>query len=256
MPTRYLKPGIRDSELIDMLSPMAEVMFYRILVTVDDFGRFDARPTMLKSHCFPVKEKITAKHCEEYLKELAEAGLVFVYQHENKPYMQVCKWDNVPRSKESKYPAYEDGCIQMYTSVCNPSTVLPVTVTETETETETETVTETKTRNRATYVATPDGVSDSVWSDFQKLRTAKKAPLTEAAISGIRREAEKAGWSLEAALQECCLRGWTGFKADWVASNNGPPGLRHFNKQEALEASNRSVAERWLKKQEAQNEPR
>ena len=52
MPTRYLKPGIRDSELIDGLSAEAEVLFYRLLVTVDDFGRANARPSMVKAACF------------------------------------------------------------------------------------------------------------------------------------------------------------------------------------------------------------
>ncbi len=64
----------------------------------------------------------------------------------------------------------------------------------------------------------PDGVSISVWQDFQKLRKVKKAPLTNTSIDGIRREAEKAGWRLDDALQECCARGWTGFKADWVSA--------------------------------------
>lgn len=36
-------------------------------------------------------------------------------------------------------------------------------------------------------------------------------------MDGIQAEASKAGWSLENALRECCSRGWTGFKADWVA---------------------------------------
>jgi uncharacterized protein YdaU (DUF1376 family) len=70
---------------------------------------------------------------------------------------------------------------------------------------------------KAPKVAPPDGVSSSVWEDFLQLREAKKAPMTTAALSGIMSEAEKAGWGLERALSECCLRGWQGFKAEWVA---------------------------------------
>jgi len=62
----------------------------------------------------------------------------------------------------------------------------------------------------------PDGVSVSTWTDFVKLRKAKKSPITNTAILGITREAEKVGWSLEQALSECCSRGWIGFKGDWV----------------------------------------
>lgn len=64
--------------------------------------------------------------------------------------------------------------------------------------------------------APPNGVSDSVWADFKKLRTGKKAPITDTALAGMVREAEKAGVSLEEAMTTCCERGWAGFKADWI----------------------------------------
>jgi hypothetical protein len=86
-----------------------------------------------------------------------------------------------------------------------------------ETEEETETKKERETKKEARTLAPPEGVSHSTWQDFLKLRKAKKAPMTDAALQGIKREARKAGWSLEDALAECCLRGWQAFKADWVA---------------------------------------
>jgi hypothetical protein len=63
---------------------------------------------------------------------------------------------------------------------------------------------------------TPDGVSYEVWRDFIKLRIAKKSPMSQTALSGIEREAKKAGISLQEALETCCARGWTGFKAEWM----------------------------------------
>ena len=84
-------------------------------------------------------------------------------------------------------------------------------------ETETETETKTEKKQKATVVATPDGVSQSVWDDFKTLRKAKKAPITQRAVDGIIAEANKAGWSLEQALTECVVRGWQSFKAEWVA---------------------------------------
>lgn len=68
----------------------------------------------------------------------------------------------------------------------------------------------------------PETVSEQVWSDFQTLRRAKKAPITNSAISKIDKEAGNAGISLEAALVECCARGWTGFKADWMQGKAEP----------------------------------
>lgn len=66
----------------------------------------------------------------------------------------------------------------------------------------------------------PDGVSEQTWEDFKRLRAAKKAPVTERALDGIAKEAMKAGMTLEAALLECCARGWTGFKAEWVQNKH------------------------------------
>lgn len=60
------------------------------------------------------------------------------------------------------------------------------------------------------------GVSPQVIADFKALRKTKKAAITETAMAGIRREASKAGLSLEAALAMCCERGWQSFKAEWV----------------------------------------
>jgi uncharacterized protein YdaU (DUF1376 family) len=69
-------------------------------------------------------------------------------------------------------------------------------------------------------VAPPNGVTDSVWQDWIKLRKEKRAAVTQTAVDGIEREARKAGINLQTALETCCERGWTGFKADWVADKS------------------------------------
>ena len=130
MPTRYLKPGIRDSGHIEGLSgsPDAEITYYRLLVTVDDFGRFDARPLMIKAACYPTRLRATADKCMQWLESLRDVGLIILYEVDSKPYLQITKWDNKPRAAVSKYPDPPDNvytCPQM----------LPVTVTVTETVT-------------------------------------------------------------------------------------------------------------------------
>jgi hypothetical protein len=62
-------------------------------------------------------------------------------------------------------------------------------------------------------------VSDQVWGDFLTLRKQHRAPVTETALQGIRREAGKAGLSLSDALEMCCQRGWRGFEAKWLTDN-------------------------------------
>jgi len=65
-------------------------------------------------------------------------------------------------------------------------------------------------------VAPPHGVTVGVWQDWLKLRKSKKAAVTQTALDGIQREADKAGVSLQTVLETCCERGWTGFKAEWL----------------------------------------
>lgn len=68
----------------------------------------------------------------------------------------------------------------------------------------------------------PEDVCESVWADYMKLRKAKRAPVTETVISGVRKEAAKAEMSLEDALKLCCAKGWQGFDASWVKADAKP----------------------------------
>lgn len=251
MPTRYLKPGVRDSEAIDALSPMAECLFYRLLVTVDDFGRYDGRPAMIKAHCFPIKA-MTVEECSALLNELASAGLLVCYTVAGKPYIQMQKWDNAPRAKESKFPPPQDGCAHVYEDARTPSAVLPETETETGTETgnrEPEAHDRAPApRKRGAGVAQPEDVPAQVWEDFLKIRKAKRSPLTDTALEQIRTEAKKAGFTLEAALRTCCLRGWQGFKADWVAGSGGGSAPTGF-----VQTRNGPVHESWFQPTEPVN---
>lgn len=88
--------------------------------------------------------------------------------------------------------------------------------TQTQTQTDTVSSKDKTASKRARAPECPADVSASVWADFLSLRKAKRAPLTETALSSIRSEAVKAGWTVEAALTECVVRGWQGFKAEWV----------------------------------------
>lgn len=59
-------------------------------------------------------------------------------------------------------------------------------------------------------------IRGELWNDFISHRKEKKAPVTDRAVQGIQREAQKANWTLEDAIEEMLIRGWTGFKSDWV----------------------------------------
>lgn len=59
-------------------------------------------------------------------------------------------------------------------------------------------------------------VDPSIARDWLELRKAKKLPVTETAVKGVTREAEKAQMSMGEALRTCCERGWGGFNAKWL----------------------------------------
>lgn len=80
---------------------------------------------------------------------------------------------------------------------------------------------EPKKRQRA-VVECPSDVDPQIWADYMTLRKAKKAPITQTSLTSIEREAKKAGWSLNRAIQECVTRGWQGFNASWVSTPSKP----------------------------------
>ena len=101
-------------------------------------------------------------------------------------------------------------------------------------------------KNTSACARPPDGVPDPVWADFQKLRRAKKAPITETAIDGIRREADRAGMPLGDVLAMCCERGWTGFKADWLEQKSQQrSGSNGSNAETFAERDRENGMRRW-----------
>jgi hypothetical protein len=122
-----------------------------------------------------------------------------------------------------------------------------------ETEREKETKKETKAEKeplKRVIVEKPESVSQQVWDDWLTIRKSKKAALTQTAWELMLKEVDKAGWTIEAAIDECCLRTWASFKASWVNKPNDLGGGT-MNKQEALEARNKAIGDAWLREQGA-----
>ena len=114
MPNRILKESICYSENIDSLTPFQEVFFYRLIVNCDDFGRMDARPKVLASKLYPLKD-VRTSHITDALRALTSAKLVTLYEQEGHPFLQMNTWDRhqTIRAKKSKYPAPEINCNQL-----------------------------------------------------------------------------------------------------------------------------------------------
>lgn len=107
MPNRILKESICVSESIDSLSWFEEVLFYRLIVNCDDFGRFDGRTAVIKNRLFPLKDDLTLGTVKAAIQKLVSAGLVITYESMGKPYLYLPTWTahQTARAKKSKYPA-------------------------------------------------------------------------------------------------------------------------------------------------------
>ena len=108
MPNRIIKESICDSESVDGLSWFEEVFFYRLIVNCDDYGRMDARPQILRSRLFPLKN-VTDKQIESALQSLRSAGIVDLYVVNGHPFLQMRTWEKHQqvRAKRSRYPSPE-----------------------------------------------------------------------------------------------------------------------------------------------------
>ena len=117
LPNRIIKESICTSEDIAGLSMGAEILFYHLMVKVDDFGVYFGNEQIIKNTCFPLKSsEIKVKQVESWLNELVKSGLLFAYVAEDgKKYVQFTKWAKHQqiRAKKSKYPLFDSTCNQL-----------------------------------------------------------------------------------------------------------------------------------------------
>ncbi len=120
MPNRIIKESICTSDTVDELSWFEECFFYRLIVNCDDYGRMDARPQILKSRLFPLKERLAIKDVKDALEKLAAAGCVVLYECDGRPYLQLRTWEvhQTVRAKKSRYPEPQESDLQADASKC------------------------------------------------------------------------------------------------------------------------------------------
>lgn len=123
MPSRLLREGILSSERVDSLDAAAEVFYRRLMSKVDDHGLYDGRPSILRSSLYPLRvDRVREADITRWIAACEKAGVIALYAHEGKPYLQMLDTRWVARS-EPKYPKHplENGCKQ-------PQTPAPVFV--------------------------------------------------------------------------------------------------------------------------------
>lgn len=83
------------------------------------------------------------------------------------------------------------------------------------------------------YVPKPDGVTDETWDEYLQVREAKRYKITIGSVNRLISEANKAGVTLQEALEQCNAMGWVGFMASWLkkSSQPGVPKKERFAKK-------------------------
>lgn len=92
MPSRIIREEILTSERIDQLDPAAEVFYRRLLSKVDDYGLYDARPAVLRATLYPLRiDRVREADCSRWIATCEKAGLIALYQHDGKPFLQALR---------------------------------------------------------------------------------------------------------------------------------------------------------------------
>lgn len=160
MPDRVVRADILTSDSVNALSWQAEVFYRRLMSIADDFGRFEARPSLLRASLYPLKlDRVSEPDVVKWLGECSNTGLVRLYTIEGKEYLEILKFGQRLRAMKSRYPA-PDGNPLSSADICQHmlSNVVKRRLKRNESESETETETETKEPAAAAH--SPDVIAD------------------------------------------------------------------------------------------------
>lgn len=243
---RNIKPGFFKNEDLAECSPWARLCFAGLWTLADRDGRLEDRPKRIKGELFA----FDSIEVEPLLAELAKYGFILRYKAEDgRGLIQVIEFakhqnphhrepsSDLPPPKSlglevdataqepealvscdgAKAPDKPRACLGLdppRSDFARGSSRAEPGIDESGTMNPGE---KKRARKRATPPPTrPTDVAERVWSDWLRLREAKRAPVTETVIAEAVREAGKAGMTLEAFLSVWCSRGSQGLQADWL----------------------------------------
>jgi hypothetical protein len=136
MPDRIIRAAILQSDKVNNLSWPGEVFYRRLMSVADDFGRMDARPSMLRANLYPLKiHHVSEPDIVKWMAECATAGLIRYYEANGKKYLEVINFGQRLRAMKSRFPEPPTNASEVLTDDSNSR---PEVETEVEVETETE----------------------------------------------------------------------------------------------------------------------
>lgn len=204
MPNRIIKESIRTSDSIGELTWFEEVLFYRLIVSCDDYGRFDGRTAIIKGTCFPLKDMRNGE-IEKALHRLSALGMVTLYEVDSKPFLQLTAWERhqTIRAKKSKYPSADEGNMITHENICMQMQAdVPVIQSNTKSESKSES---------ESYSG--DVRLDEALKEYVKFRKQMKKPLTDKGIQLVIKKLDKMSPDIDeqiAIIEQSIVNGWQG----------------------------------------------
>lgn len=105
MPNRIIREAILSSEKMALLGWPEEVFYRRLMSIVDDFGRTEANPLLVRARCYPLQtDAVRVTDISRWMAACQTAGLILCYAVQGKQYLEVNNFGQQQRSV-SKYPA-------------------------------------------------------------------------------------------------------------------------------------------------------
>lgn len=113
MPNRIVREAILSSEAVASLGWAEEVFYRRLMSIVDDYGRHEANPQLIRARCYPLQtDAVKAKDVSAWMEACQKAGILTLYSSGGKTYLQINKFQQQTRTA-SKCPAPDSECSQM-----------------------------------------------------------------------------------------------------------------------------------------------
>ncbi len=119
MPNRIIKESIWTSANLNLLSPLAERYFYRLLPLPDDFGCCELTPLVVKGRIFPLRTEVRVSDIEKWNSELEKNGLVRFWSEHDRLFGVFVSWEKHQRIRSLHQrrtpipPPIDNTCRQM-----------------------------------------------------------------------------------------------------------------------------------------------
>lgn len=108
---RSIKPEIWQDEDFGLLDPEAQLLFIGLISHADDEGRFKGSAVRVRALVWPFRGDLAIDRVESRLVELADAGLIVMYENAGRAYIELPNWSKhqrVDRPSDSQYPSASD----------------------------------------------------------------------------------------------------------------------------------------------------